>query len=106
MPAPPSPPPPGGDQDRGPSLIGMFWTECALAMIIVGFRFYARISMRNLGADDWMMLLTVVCPFRLLAATIFPTRRADPPQVPLPGHDLLRHIPCEHRRRSSRPLLE
>ena len=56
----PIPVPLGGDQDRGPSLVGLYWTECALSMIIVGLRFYARISIRGLGADDWMMLSTVV----------------------------------------------
>ena len=60
MSAPLDPPPVGCDQDRGPQLIGMFWTECVLAIIILGLRFYAKISMRNLGADDWMMLITVV----------------------------------------------
>ena len=60
MSAPLGPPPVGGDQNRGGALIGMFWTECALAIAILGLRFYARISMRNLGADDWTMLFTVV----------------------------------------------
>ena len=75
MSAPLGPPPAGGDQDRGPGLIGMFWTECALAMIIVGLRFYARISIRNLGADDWMMLFTVVSSIRVLETS--PTSRID-----------------------------
>ena len=66
MSAPLGPPPAGGDQDRGASLIAMFWTECILAIIILGLRLYARISMRNLGADDWMMLLTVVSQLLLL----------------------------------------
>lgn len=75
MSAPLGPPPAGGDQDRGPRLIGMFWTECVLAMIILGLRFHARISMRNLGADDWMMLITVVSQIQL--PNILPTMRVD-----------------------------
>ena len=62
MSAPLGPPPLGGDRDRGPSLMGMLWTECVLALALVGLRFHVRISIRNLGADDWMMLVTVVSP--------------------------------------------
>ena len=60
MSAPLGPSPVGGDQDRGSDIMAMLWTECVLAMIIVALRFYARIKMRNPGADDWMMLITVV----------------------------------------------
>ena len=79
MSAPLGPPPAGGDRDRGPGLVALFWTECALAMIIVGLRFYARISIRNLGADDWMMLFTVVSRIRVLEAS--PPTRIDSVQL-------------------------
>lgn len=52
--------PPDGDQNRGPALTAIFWTECAFAMAIMTLRLYARLKIRALGADDWMMLLTVV----------------------------------------------
>ncbi|KAM0800903.1 hypothetical protein BDR22DRAFT_907498 [Usnea florida] len=74
MSAPLGPPPVGGDQDRGSDLMAMLWTECVLAMIIVALRFYARIKMRNLGADDWMMLITVVL---FLIMTCFTTHLAS-----------------------------
>lgn len=47
-------------EDRGPSLVGTEWTECTIVILIVAFRFYARISIKALGIDDWLMLLAVV----------------------------------------------
>lgn len=54
------PPPAGGDQDRGPQLMAMFWVETILAIAILSARFYVRHAIRGLGPDDWMMLITVV----------------------------------------------
>lgn len=48
------------DEDRGPKLLGIYWTECSIAIIMVSLRFYARIKIRGLGLDDWTMLLAMV----------------------------------------------
>lgn len=53
-------PPVGGNQNRGPQLMAMFWTESAICILLLSLRFYARISIRGVGYDDWMMLATVV----------------------------------------------
>ena len=59
-PPPLGPPPPGGDVDRGPRLIAYFWVLSAASVTLLSARFYARVSIRAVGWDDWMMLLTVV----------------------------------------------
>ena len=50
----------GGDVDRGPALVALYWTESAVAILLIVFRFYARWTIRSLGKDDWMMLFTLV----------------------------------------------
>lgn len=40
--------------------MAMFWTESAICILLLSLRFYARISIRGVGYDDWMMLATVV----------------------------------------------
>ena len=52
--------PPGGDADRGPALVALFWTESAVAILFIVSRFYARWTIRAVGKDDWMMLFTLV----------------------------------------------
>lgn len=59
---PPLPNPLPPDEDRGPQLIGAFWTWSALSIILVMLRFYARYQLRAIGLDDWMMLITVASP--------------------------------------------
>ncbi len=56
---PPDPLPP--NDDRGPQLMAMFWTWSALSMALLSLRFYARVKVRGVGWDDWMMLVSVVC---------------------------------------------
>lgn len=53
-------PPPEGDQNRGPALLAMFWTETAISIIILGMRMWSRHKLKNFGIDDWVMGLTVV----------------------------------------------
>ncbi|KAK3390661.1 hypothetical protein B0H63DRAFT_121401 [Podospora didyma] len=48
------------DDDRGPKLLAMFWSYCAISIVMVALRFYARIQIRAVSWDDWLMLLTVV----------------------------------------------
>lgn len=49
-----------GDQDRGPSLMAMFWAESAIAFVVISLRVTGRIMIRKLGLDDYMMLFTLV----------------------------------------------
>jgi hypothetical protein len=60
--APPSrpPPPPGGDVDRAAPLMAIYWAEAVVATVIVSLRMYARYINKSYGADDWVMLLTLV----------------------------------------------
>lgn len=53
-------PPPDGDVNRGPTLIAIFWTEIGVSIIFVMLRFYTRLRMGRLGADDWTILITMV----------------------------------------------
>ncbi|KAI1370105.1 hypothetical protein F4677DRAFT_439255 [Hypoxylon crocopeplum] len=53
-------PPPDGDVNRGPTLIAIFWTEIGISIIFVLLRFYTRLRMGRLGADDWTILITMV----------------------------------------------
>lgn len=52
--------PSGGNRDRGPALIAIYWVECLVALTIIFLRLYARIKIRGLGPDDWMMFVTMV----------------------------------------------
>lgn len=53
------------NEDRGPQLLAMYWTECTIVTIVVALRFYSRIKIKGLGLDDWTVLFTLVrkCPF-------------------------------------------
>ena len=47
--------------NRGPSILAVSWTECAVAILIVSARMYARsFLIHNVGMDDWVMLLALV----------------------------------------------
>ena len=53
-------PPAGGDVNRASSLIAISCSECAVSLIIIGLRIWARLSVRALGIDDLLMLLAGV----------------------------------------------
>jgi hypothetical protein len=58
--SPPGPLPP--DVNNGPGILAVTWVESALGLAIVGARMYARGRIiRNIGADDWTMLIATVC---------------------------------------------
>lgn len=59
-PPPPAPPIPGPDEDRGAQLVAAYVVGCAASLIFVALRFWSRISLGGLGADDWSMLVTAV----------------------------------------------
>ena len=48
------------NQDRGPALMAIFWTECAIALVVVSLRCHARILIRKIGKDDWIMFAAAV----------------------------------------------
>ncbi|KAF7863820.1 hypothetical protein EAF04_006785 [Stromatinia cepivora] len=51
--------PAGGDVDRGRTASIIILTQVAFASMIVMVRFYARIMIKGLGKDDWVMLFTL-----------------------------------------------
>jgi len=53
-------PPPGGNQDRGPQLVALYWVESAVAIIVVAMRLWGRMMIRGTSYDDYVMLLTLV----------------------------------------------
>lgn len=68
-------PPPGGNQDRMGQVMGIFWTECGVALVVVMLRLYSRLMIKNLGLDDHIMFVTMVkCP-RLLWVSLIKTDR-------------------------------
>ncbi|KAL8930415.1 MAG: hypothetical protein Q9208_000599 [Pyrenodesmia sp. 3 TL-2023] len=55
-------PPPGGDQDRAPTLRAVLSSELAVATIVMALRFFTRLKLtRSPGMDDWIMLATFIC---------------------------------------------
>lgn len=53
-------PPVHGDQNRISSILAAFWTEWAVACVVVSLRLWARLMIKKLGIDDWMMFFTLV----------------------------------------------
>ncbi|KAF7528052.1 hypothetical protein G7054_g10244 [Neopestalotiopsis clavispora] len=60
MSSPASPAPPVSDENKGPWLLALFWTEAAISIIFVALRFYTRFLMRGIGVDDWLMLVALI----------------------------------------------
>lgn len=52
--------PAGGDVDRGPTIMAIMWVQAAISCIVVALRFWARITIKALGKDDWIMLCTLI----------------------------------------------
>lgn len=52
--------PPGGDQDRGPTILAVYWAMFAIELVFVSLRVYARWTIHYLGWDDWTMVFTLV----------------------------------------------
>ena len=52
--------PPGGDVDRGPQLIALYWVESAVAILVVANRMWGRIMIHQTSYDDYVMLFTLV----------------------------------------------
>lgn len=55
-------PPPNGDENQGPAYIGAAWALVSLSTISTAIRILVRGRLtRNMGADDYLMLTTVLC---------------------------------------------
>ena len=48
------------DDDRGPGLLGFVYVSFALASLVLGTRVFVRVRLRNLGPDDYLMVLAWV----------------------------------------------
>ncbi|KAK0515842.1 hypothetical protein JMJ35_001876 [Cladonia borealis] len=59
--------PAGGNQNRGPHLVGIFWAEAAVASLVILLRISGRLMIRQLGLDDYMMVFTLLL-FVILAS--------------------------------------
>jgi hypothetical protein len=59
----PLPAPPGGYDDRGPQMIAIYWIEASIAIVVVALRIWGRVVLRQVGADDYVMLFTLVSYF-------------------------------------------
>lgn len=70
------------DQDRGPQLMGAFWTMVVISTIMVGLRFYARFRIKSIGWDDWTMLLAQVGASRLVIRIGISIRAGDKKKRP------------------------
>ena len=91
--------PAGGDQDRGSSLTAIFWVESGIACIVVSLRICARVMIRKVGVDDYMMLLTLVCELWFHHVVRYVISLTLLASFPYPR--LLYDISCEHWRVSS-----
>jgi hypothetical protein len=63
-------PPPGGDENRGPRLIAVYWVMNAVSVAVICLRLYGRRLIRGFGVDDYMMIFTSVGP----QTPLFPLR--------------------------------
>ncbi|KAK2606307.1 hypothetical protein QQS21_003238 [Conoideocrella luteorostrata] len=52
--------PVGGDVDRGPRALILFWVTTGVSIVIIALRFLGRYMRKRTGLDDWMMLITVI----------------------------------------------
>ena len=52
------------NENRGTSVLAVFWVETGIAIGFVGGRFYGRRLIGAVGLDDWSMLITLVSSFR------------------------------------------
>lgn len=48
------------DENRGPTMLGVFWAMAAVSTTMVGLRLFARYKVWGTGYDDWMILVAQV----------------------------------------------
>ncbi|MCJ1436007.1 hypothetical protein MMC27_005385 [Xylographa pallens] len=59
------------DTSRGPDLLAAAWTSTSLAIIMVALRIYTRITHKNIGWDDYMILIALaLCIFGSVMVTL------------------------------------
>ena len=51
------------DLNRGPALLAIYWVQFSVAFVFVVLRFYARLSIRAIGLDDWAIALALVASY-------------------------------------------
>ncbi|KAL2048480.1 hypothetical protein N7G274_000392 [Stereocaulon virgatum] len=81
--------PTGGDQDRGPVLLAMWWTELSISIIMVILRISSRFKLKSVGIDDWFMVAALVLFISTTIAVTFDITHGgarhlyylDPPQI-------------------------
>lgn len=55
-------PPPDGDQDNGPILLGVTWAFTAICTVVVGLKLWTRFKIiGQTGMDDAFTVLALVC---------------------------------------------
>jgi len=54
------------DHDRAPQLLAAFWVPFPFLVALVAARMAVRYKMRNIGVDDWLMLVALVSIYREL----------------------------------------
>ena len=52
--------PPGGDQNRAPALLAVFWTPFPITVVLLCARLFVRLRLKNVGLDDCSMVLAWV----------------------------------------------
>ena len=53
------------DENHNLALLGVYWIPFAVSAVLIFLRFYIRISTRQLGQDDWWMLVAWVSERRV-----------------------------------------
>ncbi|KAG6004985.1 hypothetical protein E4U21_000557 [Claviceps maximensis] len=53
-------PPNGGPVDQSTQLLILFWATAAVSVMVVGLRFLGRHFRRQVGLDDWVMLVALI----------------------------------------------
>nr|ANM86611.1 hypothetical protein [Cladonia uncialis subsp. uncialis]AUW30807.1 hypothetical protein [Cladonia uncialis subsp. uncialis] len=76
------------NENRGTSVLAVFWVETGIAIGFVGGRFYGRRLIGAVGLDDWSMLITLLL---LIAASAVVTSTAN-----LGGYRHLIHVPPQN----------
>lgn len=63
-----TPPPIGGDRNRGPELLAVIWVFTIVALLTVGLKIYTRIKiLRETGLDDLLIFFSTVSRTRLIS---------------------------------------
>ena len=53
---------PDQNENRGPETIIIMWILIPIALLFVSLRMCGRLALRQVGADDYVMVFTLVSP--------------------------------------------